>query len=90
MDVPTDVESVLSQLLRAARDAFENGDGETGVAAITSAATVASNKLPESTLREQVVHGCERAAAVAEDGEMQAAAEYAASIERLLAETAGE
>jgi hypothetical protein len=90
VDVPADVESVLLQLVREARGAFESGDGETGVAAITSAATVASNKLPESTLREQVVHGCDRTEAVAEDGDLLVAAEYAASIERLLEETAGE
>lgn len=85
MDVPADVESVLTQLFGEAQGAFEDGDGETGVAALTSARAVATNKLPESRLRAQLLHGCERALAAADDEESGVAAEYAASMERRLA-----
>ncbi|MFC7071609.1 hypothetical protein ACFQJ7_17000 [Halovenus rubra] len=89
MNVPEDIASVLSQLCRESSAAFKRGDRETGVAAITSAATVADNKLPESDLRQQVLHGCERAetVATADESELGVAAEYAASIERHLDET---
>jgi hypothetical protein len=91
VDVPEDVDAVLSQLLREARASFGDGDAETGVAAVTTAATVATNKLPESQLRAQIRHGCERAEAVAvtEDSDLQAAAEYVAAIERRLDEATG-
>ncbi len=74
-DVPPDVEAVLSQLFAEAREAFENGDVETGLAAVTTAATVATNKLPEGTLRGELRHGCQRTqAAVSEEEENVAVA----------------
>jgi hypothetical protein len=87
-DVPPDVDDVLAQLFDEGRTAFEQGDVETGVSAVTSAATVARNKLPESALREAILHGCERAEAVAtaEDGDSAVAAEYVAAMERRLAD----
>lgn len=89
MDVPEDIDTVLSQLFREARSAFADGDAETGVALLTTAATVATNKLPEGRLRAQILHGCERAEAVAvtDDSDFAVAAEYVASIERRLDET---
>ncbi len=89
-DVPADVESVLSQLFEEAGDAFDRGDVETAVSAVATASEVATNKLPDSEFRSQLLHGCERAEAVAtgEDGDTAAAAEYVAAMERRLAEAA--
>ena len=87
-DVPPDVDSVLTQLFEEGREAFERGQVETGVSTVTSAATVARTKLPESALREEILHGCERAQAVAtaENSDSAVAAEYVAAIERRLAD----
>jgi len=85
-DVPADVGAVLAQLFGGASDAFERGDAETGVAAVTSAASVARHKLPAGTLRERLLHGCERAEQAAVEGDLTVAAEYAASMARRLAE----
>jgi hypothetical protein len=91
-DVPPDVEAVLTQLFREAREAFDSGDVETGVAAVTSASSVASNKLPDGALRDRLLHGCERAKAVATATEDDAAvaAEYVVSMERRLADATSE
>jgi hypothetical protein len=91
-DVPSDVDAVLTQLFREAREAFERGDVETGVAAVTSASSVARNKLPDGSLRERLLHGCERAEAVAtaEDDDAGVAAEYVASMEQRLADATGD
>jgi hypothetical protein len=87
-DVPPDVDAVLTQLFDEAREAFERGDVETGVSAVTSAASVARNKLPESRPRARLLHGCERAEAVttADDSDAAVAAEYVASMTQLLDE----
>lgn len=91
VDIPADVESVLTQLLGEAREAFERGDTETGVSATTSAASVARNKLPEGRLRGRLLHGCQRAEAVATtDDDAGVAAEYVASMEQLLTEATRE
>lgn len=82
MDIPADVDAVLTQLFQEANDAFEDGNGETGTAAVRSASTVVTNKLPESNLRAQLLHGCERAVASADDENFEVAAEYAASMDR--------
>lgn len=52
-DVPADVEAVLTQLFGGVSDAFERGDAETGVTAVTSAASVARHKLPAGTVRKR-------------------------------------
>jgi hypothetical protein len=90
-DVPPDIESALSQLFREAREAFDGGDTETGVAAVTSAATVARTKLPEGPLRDRLVHGCERAENVATDGDcdVAVAVEYVVAMERRLDDATG-
>lgn len=87
-DVPPDVEEVLGQLFAEGREAFERGDVETAVEAVTSAAAVVDNKLPEGPLRERLLYGCERAEAVAtgDDSDTAVAAEYVASMERRLAD----
>jgi hypothetical protein len=92
VDVPADVDAVLAQLFDEASDAFERGDVETGVSAVTSAASVVRNKLPESALRGRLLHGCERAEAVATaaDNDAAVAAEYVASMEQLLADATGD
>jgi hypothetical protein len=92
VDIPADVAAVLTQLFGEAREAFERDDVETGVSVVTSAASVARNKLPESRLRARLLHGCERAEAVAtaDDNDARVAAEYVASMEQLLAEATGE
>ncbi len=84
VDVPADVDAVLAQLFDEASDAFEQGDVETGVSAVTTAATVTRNKLPKSTLREELLHGCERTEQVAAENST-VAAEYAAAMGRRLA-----
>lgn len=77
-DVPPDVEAVLSQLFAEAQEALENGDVETAVSAVTSAATVVRNKLPEGTLRGELRHGCERmqAAVSGDEQNVAVAVEY--------------
>lgn len=92
VDLPSDVEAVLTQLFREAREAFERDDVDTGVAAVTSASSVATNKIPDSTLRDRLLHGCERARAVATaaDDDAGVAAEYVTSMERRLANVTGE
>ncbi|ERH09589.1 MAG: hypothetical protein J07HX64_01348 [halophilic archaeon J07HX64] len=86
-DVPPDVEAVLTQLFEEAQKEFESGDPETGVEAVTSAATVVRTKLPEGELRAQMLHGCERVEALAgEGGNTAVAAEYVAATERRLDE----
>jgi hypothetical protein len=91
-DVPPDVEAVLTQLFQEARSAFEDSDTETGVAALTSASSVVNNKLPNGPLRDRLLHGCERAQAVATaaDDDAEVAAEYVASMERRLADATAE
>lgn len=87
-DVPPDVDSVLTQLFHEGRKAFEQGEVATGVSAVTSAGTVAQHKLPESPLRERLLHGCERAetVAISADDDSTVAAEYVAAMERCLAD----
>ena len=92
VDVQPDVEAVLTQLFEEAHEAFERGDPETGVAAVTSAASVATNKLADSPLRDRLLHGCERAETVATagDDDITVAAEYIASMEQRLADAVSE
>jgi hypothetical protein len=59
-DIPADISAVLSQLFEEAREALREGETGTCLQAIESAEEVATNKLPESEFRGQVLHGCER------------------------------
>lgn len=86
-DLPTDVVTVLGQLLSATRTALAEGDHETARETITSAETVATNKLPAGQRRDALLHGCDRILALLEADEADAsdaAAEYVAAMERRL------
>jgi hypothetical protein len=65
-DVPPDVASVLHQLLDAAQAAERPLDSEEFRATVETAQTVTRNKLPESDLRAQLLHGTEQVLATAE------------------------
>lgn len=58
-DLPADVESVLSQLLAEAATAAEGGDVDTVGRVVDTVATVTTNKVPESPLRERLLFGCD-------------------------------
>jgi len=57
-DLPSDVETVLSQLLEETETALRTDEFETARQTVQTAATVSRNKLPESELRGQLLHGC--------------------------------
>lgn len=89
-DLPTDALAVLSQLLAETRTALAEGDHETAEETVTSAETVATNKLPAGQRRDALLHGCDRVLALLDpdEGEAEAdvAAEYVAAMERRLPE----
>jgi hypothetical protein len=77
------VRSVLGQLFSAATAALEDGDADTARSAVTSARTVATNKLPPGSLRARLRHGCRRAvAAIDGDAPPAVAAEYCRAMAR--------
>jgi hypothetical protein len=84
-DIPADVSAVLSQLFEEAREALAEGETGTCRQAIESAEEVATNKLPESEFREQVLYGCERVRRLL-DGEdeedVEAAQEFLSAMHR--------
>jgi hypothetical protein len=57
---PADVVTVLGQLLAATRTALAEGDRETATETLSSARTVATNKLPEGERRATLLHGFTR------------------------------
>ncbi len=59
-DLPPDVRAVLTQLFAEGQDALAADDRETAVRTVTTAETVATNKLPEGAFRDRLLHGCER------------------------------
>jgi hypothetical protein len=59
-DLPPDVRAVLVQLLAEGREALAAGDREVAARTVTTAETVATNKLPEGALRGRLLHGCAR------------------------------
>jgi hypothetical protein len=67
-DLPPDVRTVLTQLFAEGREALAAGDREVALDAVTTAETVATNKLPEGPLRGRLLHGCGRVRALAGDG----------------------
>ena len=87
-DIPADVKESLAQLLGECADALEGDDVQTARETVTSARSVATNKLPEGELREHLLHGCDRVemlldpAAGDEDIEADAAGEYVAAMRR--------
>ena len=57
-DPPADALAVLAQLFAEGQEALADGDIDTARETVTSAETVATNKLPEGDLRGQLLHGC--------------------------------
>lgn len=76
-----DVHSALSQLLSAAKADARDGDIETATALVDSVESVAANKVPDSTLRGQLLHGCSEVEAILAD-EPDVAVEYLRSMGR--------
>lgn len=87
-DLPSDVVTVLSQLLARTRTALAEGDHATARETITSAETVATNKVPAGERREALLHGCDRVLALIDgdedENESDVAAEYVSAMERRL------
>lgn len=83
-DLPSDVQETLSQLFAEGRDALAADDIETGRAAVTSAESVVTNKLPEGDRRSQLLHGCERVSRLLDSDEVDTAVatEYVAAMAR--------
>jgi hypothetical protein len=90
-DIPPDVRETLAQLLSECGTALEADDIRTARETAASARSVATNKLPESDLRDHLRHGCDRVTTLLEDGdgdedeagvEADAAAEYVAAMRR--------
>jgi len=78
-DLPSDVQTVLSQLLEETETALRTDEFDTARQTVQTAATVSRNKLPECELRGQLLHGCGEVAAALDpaDGvEDDIAAEY--------------
>lgn len=88
-DVPPDVAAVLRQLFDAAGSAEVSLDTEEFRATVETAQTVTRNKLPESDLRGQLLHGTERVLATAEH-DPTVAAEFLRAMERRLADATGD
>ncbi|MFB6169091.1 MAG: hypothetical protein ABEJ43_09630 [Haloferacaceae archaeon] len=82
-DLPVDVRDTLGQLFAEAGEAARDRRSETALAALSTAATVVENKVPEGDLKRQLAHGCERAQATAEDEPLVAAEYCGAMRERL-------
>lgn len=59
-DLPPDVRAVLTQLFAEGRNALAADEREAALETVTSAEAVATNKLPEGSLRDRLLHGCER------------------------------
>lgn len=76
-EVPHDVRASLDQLLAAARTAAVEGDDETARAALDTAETVATNKLPAGERRDRIRWGCAAALDALPNGDLAAA--YAAA-----------
>jgi len=62
-----DVMDVLGQLFEAGATALEDEDVDTARQTLTSAETVATNKLPEGEFRSRLRDGCRRALAILDD-----------------------
>jgi len=70
-----DVMDVLAQLFDAGATALADGDADTGRQILTSAETVATNKLPEGEFRSRLLDGCREALADLDDGSFGRAAD---------------
>lgn len=86
-DLPSDVLSVLKQLLSEGQTAIRAGDIDTAREIVETTATVSRNKLPDGELRGQLLHGCgEVTEALTPTGDVEAdvAAEYLRAMARRL------
>jgi hypothetical protein len=72
-EVPHDVRASLAQLLAEARAAAERGDADTARAALDTAETVATNKLPAGERRDRIRWGCAAALDALPNGDLAAA-----------------
>lgn len=77
-----DVMDVLSQLFESGAQALDRsasstpqtaGSADTARRILTSAETVATNKLPEGEFRDRLLHGCDRALSTLDDDPVVAA-----------------
>jgi len=85
-----DVMDVLEQLFEAGARALDDDGGteesptDTARRILTSAETVATNKLPDCEFRDRLLHGCERALATL-DSDAPVAAEHCRTMAREVA-----
>jgi hypothetical protein len=71
-----DVMDVLGQLFENGATALDGGNGDTAERILTSAETVATNKLPDGEFRATLLDGCERALVALDDGAFDRAADH--------------
>ena len=72
-EIPHDVRAGLEQLLAAAASAAADGDAATARAALDTAETVATNKLPPGERRDRIRWGCAAAIDALPNGDLAAA-----------------
>ncbi|MUV89305.1 hypothetical protein GJ629_04820 [Halapricum sp. CBA1109] len=83
--IPADARAVLVQAFGEAERSLRSGDRETARALITTARTVATNKVPAGERRTRLLDGCERVVSILDgDGNgsdrRALAAEYCAAL----------
>ena len=78
-DLPSDVQTVLSQLFEETETAIRAGEFDTARRTVATATRVSRNKLPAGELRATLLHGCgevTEALAPEDDVDSEVAAEY--------------
>lgn len=84
-DLPSDVHTVLTQLVEAGEAAVDSAEFDTARQTVTTAETVSRNKIPECDLRAQFLHGCEQVHTALNNDRPDVAAEYLRAMGRRLA-----
>jgi len=79
-DLSGDVVDVLGQLFDAGATALADRDADTARQVLTSAETVATNKLPHGEFRTEVLDDCDRALDYLDEGAFDAAAARAMAL----------
>lgn len=79
--LPPDVRDTLSQLFEETK-ARAHDDPATAYEQLDSARRVTETKVPETDLREQLLHGCSAATEALDENEPALVAEYAAAMAR--------
>jgi hypothetical protein len=79
--LPPDVRDTLCQLFEETRDRAHD-DPATAYEQLDSARRVTETKVPETDLREQLLHGCSAATDALDENEPALVAEYAAAMAR--------